>query len=35
MCLRGYKGGPFSETILAQYGVEPPSDEQKRAAKAL
>ena len=35
LCLRGYKGGPFAETVAAKYGVEAPSASQKKAAREL
>ncbi|MCB9807283.1 hypothetical protein H6768_05400 [Candidatus Peribacteria bacterium] len=35
LCLRGYEGGPFTETAAAKYGVEPPTDIQKKVSRTL
>lgn len=35
LCLRGYKGGPFSDSEHARYWVEPPTDAQKKACIKL
>ncbi len=34
-CLRAYQGGPFENTEQAKYGVEPPTDIQKKSSLAL